>query len=157
MRTVLNKKPSCLLKVAWLFYYVRSDFTAGYGPSSVAIGDLDGNGSLDLAVANRYNDNVWVLIKVIPAITVIYPNGGDYLFAGDTFEISRTYSDCEPNCDIESVKIEYSINNGTDWIEIIDIAEISRLYKDDLITSSIRRYSHEETSPQSANIKPPGG
>ncbi|MCH7720899.1 MAG: VCBS repeat-containing protein, partial [Planctomycetes bacterium] len=47
-------------------------YGAGEGPFSVAIGDLDGDGDADLAVANRYSDNVSVLL-----------NNGDGTFAAD--------------------------------------------------------------------------
>jgi hypothetical protein len=40
----------------------NSPFTTGTAPSSVAIGDLDGNGNLDLAVANTNDNNVSVLV-----------------------------------------------------------------------------------------------
>ena len=36
-------------------------YGAGDFPPSVAIGDLDGDGDLDLAVANYYSNNVSVL------------------------------------------------------------------------------------------------
>ena len=48
------------------------EFGAGDAPQSVAIGDLDGDGNLDLAVANRFSDNVSVLL-----------NQGDGTFADD--------------------------------------------------------------------------
>ncbi|MCH7702528.1 MAG: VCBS repeat-containing protein [Planctomycetes bacterium] len=45
-------------------------YGAGNGPSSVAIGDLDGDGDADLVVANSSDDNVSVLL-----------NNGDGTFA----------------------------------------------------------------------------
>ena len=38
------------------------NYSAGYEPYSVDIGDLDGDGTPDLAVANRVDDNVSVLL-----------------------------------------------------------------------------------------------
>jgi hypothetical protein len=38
------------------------NFSAGYGPSSVAVGDFNGDGRLDLAVANQGGANVRVLL-----------------------------------------------------------------------------------------------
>ena len=37
-------------------------FAAGWGPNFVAIGDFNGDGQPDLAVANSYSDNVSVLM-----------------------------------------------------------------------------------------------
>ena len=37
-------------------------FGTGNGPHSVAIGDLNGDGSLDLAVANEYSNSISVLL-----------------------------------------------------------------------------------------------
>ncbi len=42
-------------------FAAKIDFTTGSGPSSVAIGDLDGDGKPDLAVANEGSNNVSVL------------------------------------------------------------------------------------------------
>ena len=53
-----------------------------------------------------------------PALTVASPNGGEELTAGTTHEITWTSEG-----DIDNVKIEYSVNNGTDWIEIVDSTE----------------------------------
>ena len=41
-----------------------SPFPVGNGPSSVAVGDFDGDGHLDLAIANRDSNNVTVLLGV---------------------------------------------------------------------------------------------
>jgi hypothetical protein len=41
-------------------------FTVGYNPHSVTTGDLDGDGDLDLAVANEYSDTVSVLMNLTP-------------------------------------------------------------------------------------------
>jgi hypothetical protein len=41
----------------------RQDFTTGSNPRSVAIGDLDGDGTPDLAVANFYSNSVSVLLN----------------------------------------------------------------------------------------------
>jgi len=49
---------------------VRIDYDAGEIPISVAVGDLDGDGNLDLAVANYQNNNVSVLINTAAPITV---------------------------------------------------------------------------------------
>ena len=38
-------------------------FGAGDQPRSVAVGDLDGDSDLDLAVANALSDDVWILLN----------------------------------------------------------------------------------------------
>ena len=38
-------------------------YAAGFGPWSVAAGDLDGDGALDLVVANGYSDDVSVRLN----------------------------------------------------------------------------------------------
>jgi hypothetical protein len=45
-------------------FAAKMDFGAGNAPFSVAVGDLNGDGKLDLAVANLLSDNVSVLINV---------------------------------------------------------------------------------------------
>jgi len=47
---------------AQFLFKARIDYGAGTYPSSVAIGDLDGDGTPDLAVANGGSDNVSVLL-----------------------------------------------------------------------------------------------
>jgi hypothetical protein len=46
----------------FLPFHVRLDFGTGRGPRSVALGDLNGDGGLDLAVANLNGYNVSVLL-----------------------------------------------------------------------------------------------
>lgn len=47
------------------------DFPAGHAPISIAVGDLDGNGTLDLALANN--------IPIFNSIIVLLNNGnGDF-------------------------------------------------------------------------------
>jgi len=43
-------------------FHAAVNYTAGDAPRSVAVGDLDGDGALDLAVANWLSDNVSVLL-----------------------------------------------------------------------------------------------
>jgi hypothetical protein len=50
----------------------------------------------------------------LSSLTVVSPNGGEELTAGTTHEITWTSQD-----GIDNVKIEYSVNNGYDWIEIV--------------------------------------
>src|SRR5439155_22354410 len=43
-------------------FAVHSNYPAGFSPSSVAVGDFNGDGKQDLAVANDGSDNVSVLL-----------------------------------------------------------------------------------------------
>ena len=52
----------CQTALSSSLFYDMLSFSAGDGPFSVATGDLDGDGNLDLAVANYYSDNVSVLL-----------------------------------------------------------------------------------------------
>ena len=44
-------------------FIARQDFAAGRSPQSVAVGDFNGDGALDLAVTNRDSNNASVLIN----------------------------------------------------------------------------------------------
>ena len=57
-----------------------------------------------------FRDRDWDLRK----ITITYPEGGDKLIAGSIQKISWQASNS-----IRYVKIEYSIDNGKNWIEIV--------------------------------------
>ena len=46
------------------------------------------------------------------------PNGGEELSAGENFEIIWT-----SDVDIDFVKIEYSVNSGSGWMEIVASTE----------------------------------
>jgi hypothetical protein len=64
----------CQTALASSLFNARLDFKAGRESRSVAIGDLDGDGALDPAVANRPSDNVSVLINSL-YIPLVYPKG----------------------------------------------------------------------------------
>ncbi len=69
-------------------FAVKTDFTTGTTPTSVAIGDLDGDGKDDLAVAN-YNDNtVSVLLNTSSAGTISYAAKVDFTTGGGPFSVS---------------------------------------------------------------------
>ena len=65
----------CQTALAFPLFNARFDFAAGEGPYSVAIGDLDGNGNLDLAVANSWSNTMSVLINLLDKVETYCPKG----------------------------------------------------------------------------------
>ncbi len=88
-------------------------WTVPYTPSdSCLIRISDSNGE-----PSDVSDAVFSII-IKPKITVTSPNGGEHWAVGSSRVISWT---SEGN--IDTVKIEYSMNNGSNWTGIIDAAE----------------------------------
>lgn len=54
------------------------------------------------------------------AVTVIAPNGGENLVVGSTYNIQWDATG------IDNVKLEYTTNNGADWIEIATVPALSK-------------------------------
>ena len=76
-----------------------------------------------LTVENEENlistDTVSIVVgNIIQMIEVTSPNGGEQLSAGETFEITWAHEGL-----VENVKIEYSVNNGESWLEIVSSTE----------------------------------
>jgi len=68
---------------------------------------------LNLALQSNtfgFRDRDWDLRK----ITITYPEGGDKVIAGSIQKISW-----QTSSSIRYVKIEYSIDNGREWVEIV--------------------------------------
>ena len=73
------------------------DYGVGYGPSSVAIGDLDGDSDLDLVTANSEDDDVSVLIntttRILTADLTCVPSFGTVPFSTQmTVTLENLYS-----------------------------------------------------------------
>jgi len=70
-------------------------------------------------VGNLYSDMSDVVFSILPEtnINVLSPNGGESL----TLEASQKVTWTSAN--IRKVKIDYSINNGADWVVITDSIE----------------------------------
>ncbi|MCA6386157.1 MAG: T9SS type A sorting domain-containing protein, partial [Cytophagales bacterium] len=59
-------------------YAAKEDFATGSGPRSVSIGDLDGDGKADLAVANQFSNTVSVFRNTGSAGTISYAAQVDF-------------------------------------------------------------------------------
>lgn len=51
------------------------DFPSGSNPNGVAIGDLNGDGRPDVAIANQYDDNIYVFVNDVPPPVPVITNG----------------------------------------------------------------------------------
>jgi hypothetical protein len=92
----------------------KVDYSTGDGPFSVFSSDLNSDGNMDLAIANRSSDNVSVLLNINASITITSPNGGE------EWEVSSIHDIAWASIGTSgTVGLEYSINNGSDWVEII--------------------------------------
>ncbi|NUN10882.1 MAG: hypothetical protein HUU54_17030, partial [Ignavibacteriaceae bacterium] len=73
----------------------------------IRISDTDGSPS-------DVSDNAFVIYNVIPqSIAVVQPNGGENLPVGTSYNITWI------STGIDSVKIEYSTNNGLNWTTVV--------------------------------------
>ena len=68
-------------------FRAKINYAVGSGPISIALGDLDSDGKLDFAVANRYSDTVSIFINTIspptPSIVSDRSSGGScFITAG---------------------------------------------------------------------------
>ena len=70
------------------------------------------------------SDEVFSIVIGTRNITVTSPNGGETLEVGTVFDITWTGSG-----DVETVRLEYSTDNGQTWEEIIDSASNSGSYE----------------------------
>jgi hypothetical protein len=50
-------------------FQAKQDFGTGSSPDSVVIADLNGDGKLDLATANKIRNNISVLLNTYGAVT----------------------------------------------------------------------------------------
>ena len=72
------------------------------------------------------DSDIWLLkfkYNPPPEITVVTPNGGEYWLMGDTVDIKWT------SVSVDSVKIQLSLNDGIDWIPIVESTASDSVYK----------------------------
>ena len=68
------------------------------------------------------SDAVFTIIQTPPSVTLNYPNGYETFIVGNNHNI--TWS----SVSVDNVKLEYSTNNGTNWITIISSVPASQGY-----------------------------
>lgn len=76
------------------------------------------------------SDNFFVIDNE-PSIQVLEPNGGEVIVAGLTTSIKWT------STNIQKVKIEFTTNNGAEWISIVDSTESDGQYTWDSVPDTI--------------------
>ncbi len=88
----------------------KADFVTGENPTSVVVGDFNGDGKPDLAVANYRSNTISVLLNVRdttrPIVVVGSPNGGETWAEGSSHSITWTAAD---NIGVDSVNVDYSL------------------------------------------------
>ena len=95
---------------SWEQYTTSKSWTlnSGTGTRTVYAQFQDAAGN----ISNSFSDSIQLVLP--PTITVTSPNGGEYWAVGSTQPITWSTTGA-----IGNLKIEYSINNGTSWTEII--------------------------------------
>lgn len=81
----------------------------------VRVSEVDNATTSDMSAAS-------FTITAAPAVSVLYPNGGE------TLEIGKIEVIKWSSTNISNVKLEYSINAGSSWISIITVAASSGTY-----------------------------
>ncbi len=81
-------------------YAAKVDFAAGGGASTVAIGDLDGDGKADLATANFSGDNISVFRNTSSVGTISYAAKVDFTAGNDPYPLSIGDLDGDGKADI---------------------------------------------------------
>ncbi|MEO0292606.1 MAG: FG-GAP-like repeat-containing protein [candidate division WOR-3 bacterium] len=124
----------------------EGEYYSWYSPYSVFSSDLDADGDLDLAIANSNSDNISILFNNNSFITITSPNGGEEWEVGTPCNITWTSAYTSG-----TVKIEYSIDNGLNWIEIVPSMPDTGIYSwtipNTLSDSCLVRVSDTDGSP----------
>ncbi|MEG4594386.1 FG-GAP-like repeat-containing protein, partial [Microcoleus sp. F8_C2] len=89
------------------------DLTTGTTALSVSIGDINGDGKPDLAVANRSSNNASILLNTTPKVTAVTATTADGSYkAGDTIAITVTF-DAAVNVDTTGGTPQLQLETGT--------------------------------------------
>jgi hypothetical protein len=93
--------------VGIISFTTKVDFTTGLSPYNISIGDLDGDGKLDLAVANNYSNSVSVLRNTGSSGTISFAAKVDFTTGTQTISVSMGDLDGDGKLDLAVT------NNGT--------------------------------------------
>jgi len=122
-------------------YAAKMDFTTGTGPYSVSIGDLDGDGKADLAVANYGSNTVSVFRNTSFAGSISYAAKADFTTGLEPFSVSIGDLDGDGKADLAVA------NGGSNTVSVFrntgSAGIISYAAKVDFLTGS---------NPQSVSI-----
>ncbi|MEG4470331.1 FG-GAP-like repeat-containing protein, partial [Microcoleus sp. AT9_B5] len=91
----------------------KLDLATGTTALSVSIGDINGDGKPDLAVANRSSDTASILLNTTPKVTAVTATTADGSYkAGDTIAITVTF-DAAVNVDTTGGTPQLQLETGT--------------------------------------------
>ncbi len=83
--TAYSSKPFVVTFTGGGSFAAKQDFTTGLVPRMLAVGDLDGDGKVDLAVANKYENNISILINTSTAGVISYAPKIDFPASSSSF------------------------------------------------------------------------
>ncbi len=86
--TAYSLKPFIVTLAGSTTFEPKVDFATGTNPFSVSIGDLDGNGKPDLAVANASSSNVSVLRNTSTSGTTNFATKVDFATGPNSYSVS---------------------------------------------------------------------
>jgi hypothetical protein len=123
-------------------FATKVDFTTGLSPTNISIGDLDGDGKLDLAVTNNYSNSVSVLRNTGSSGTISFAAKVDFTTGTQPNSVSMGDLDGDGKLDLAvtnnatiisvlrntggsgiiafAAKVDFTTGSGTNSISIID-------------------------------------
>lgn len=88
----------------------NADFSVGFGPQNVSIGDLDGDGRLDLAVANFSSNSISVLRNISSSGNISFETKMDFTSGSQPQSVAIHDLDKDGKPEIVSVNSDNTVN-----------------------------------------------